>query len=95
MNDFQQLVDQQTKDRRYEKLVFDGARDLAVAYRDDHRAMALAFRNMGASETDVRAVVNSMRSPAYDEEMYRGEMCDEGVIEDLKVILRKIHSFGD
>jgi hypothetical protein len=79
--------------RKYDLLVFDGARNLAVAYRNDTDGMRTALQNMNAPIPLINEVIREMNDPAYKETNYRGEMCDEAVIEALKDILRHIYGF--
>ena len=79
---------------RYDRLIFDGARDLAVRYGQDVNAMRLALTNMGITDHILLyAVEEAQVSPDYELDTYRGAMCDEGVIETLKDCLRPLYGF--
>jgi hypothetical protein len=82
------------ENERYDREVFDGARDLAVRYRNDPEGMAMALVLMGATVEEYTAVVSAMNDPDYYEDDYRGEQCDEGVIEGIKEVLRYRYGFN-
>lgn len=80
---------------RYERLIYDGARDLAAKYGQDTQGMRLALIGL-AGNIDLellREVMRAQQSPDYDLENYRGAQCDEGVIEAVKDYLRAVHGF--
>lgn len=79
---------------RYDKLIFDGARDLAVKHGRDVIDMRLELMGMGVTNRDLLyAVEDAQSSPDYETKYYRGKMCDEAVIETLKDCLRQLHGF--
>ncbi len=84
---------EETRDERYDRLIFDGARDLADQFRNDESGMILTLNAFGVSEENLKSVLSAMCAPDYSEAMYRGKMCDEGVIEALKDCLRPLHGF--
>jgi hypothetical protein len=79
----------------YESKIYDGARDLAVAHRDEPMAMFHALEDLGAPPEDCHEVMQAMLSSGYRETLYRGAMCDEAVIEALKAALRAVHGYGE
>ncbi len=72
----------------YDRLVYDAARDLAVKYRRNTSGMRKALFDLGVNVDLADRVADAQQSPEYEEIMYRGQMCDEGVIETLKDCLR-------
>jgi len=80
---------------RYERLIYDGARDLAAKYGQDTQGMRLALVGLGGNiDLELlREVMLAQRSPDYELENYRGHQCDEGVIEAVKDYLRVVHGF--
>ncbi len=78
---------------RYDRLIYDGARDLAFKNRKNIRQMHADLLKLGAPMNAINDVIEAMQSPDYYEENYRGKKCDEGVIEALKDCLRPLHGF--
>jgi hypothetical protein len=77
----------------YDLLIFDGARDLAVEHGRDTQSMERALQDLGIPQDRINAVLEAQNSADYYENLYRGEMCDEGVIETLKDCLRPLNGF--
>lgn len=78
---------------RYDREVYDAARDLAVTHRKNRRTMSAALMALGFTEDETIVVKQKQAAPDYWEDEYRGKMCDEGVIEALKEGLRRINGF--
>lgn len=82
---------------RYDRLVYDGARFLAETFKELPREVDRITRvmsvltSLGATYREVKYVVWNLSRPDYTETSYRGAMLDEGVVESLKSILRRIH----
>lgn len=85
--------DQKAKEERYERLVYDQARDISDRFRGDPDGMRKHLGLFRGNKELVDAVVEAMNDPDYEEIMYRGKMCDEGVIEALKNYLRAFYDF--
>jgi len=78
----------------YDRLIFDGARDLAVAHGRNVSSMRSALEAMGVTDQQLLDIVGrNQTADDYEEIGYRGAMCDEGVIEALKDCLRPLHGF--
>lgn len=69
--------------------LYDSARDLAVKHGRNTASMAEDLCEMGATPSEICAVMDAQVSSDYQETYYRGAMCDEGVIEALKDFLRR------
>lgn len=79
--------------RSYEKLIYDGARDLAELGKKDANALCVKLELMGVSPAMNTTVMLALTSEDYNETLYRGAMVDEGVVEALKECLRLVHGF--
>lgn len=87
-------------DNMYDRLIYDGARDLAADAGRDVAKLRAALVAMGMTdELLLEDVALSQQeddatdewSGGYQEENYRGKMVDIGVIEAVKDCLRVIH----
>lgn len=84
----------ETRDERYERLIYDGARDLAVKHGRHRIDMRNELIEMGVRDFRLLdAVMEAQKSPYYKLSLYRGKECDEGVIEALKDCLCPLHGF--
>jgi len=87
-------IEEESREDRYDRLIYDGARDLAAEYKRRIQPMRDKLIEMGVRDANLLdAVVDAQVSPHYQPSNYRGEMCDEGLIEALKDCLRPLHGF--
>jgi hypothetical protein len=86
----------QTNQEAYERLVFDGAANLARHGQDtqgmqDELEGLYTHKNMTPNQDLITEVLEAQQASNYHPVIYRGVMADEGVIECLKDILREVY----
>ena len=79
---------------RYETLVYDGARDLAVKYQKAGVMLKRVLLELGAPEDLADAAGRATYAPEFELAPYRGAACDEGVVEAVKDCLRVVYGFA-
>ena len=81
------VVEEESREDRYDRLIYDGARDLAAEHKRRIQPMRDKLIEMGVRDANLLdAVVDAQVNPNY-------QPSDEGLIEALKDCLRPLHGF--
>lgn len=82
------------EDARYDRLVYDAAAEIAQSVGRNCSLARTWLRCLDATSEEGSAVLSEQVSPEYEAVEMRGKLCDEGVYEAFKEILRRVHRFG-